>query len=89
MLSTPIAESSLTIEGVRVVVDGGWARAPRFDAASGMDRLQLVRISRASADQRRGRAGAPKELLKDSHKLFEASIDLFSSWAECVNNCLK
>ena len=60
VLATPIAESSLTIEGVRLVVDGGWARAPAFDAASGMDRLQLVRISRAAADQRRGRAGAPQ-----------------------------
>ena len=57
VLATPIAESSLTIEGVRQVVDGGWARAPAFDASSGMDRLQLVRISRAAADQRRGRAG--------------------------------
>lgn len=57
VLSTPIAESSLTIEGVRIVIDGGWARAPHFDAQSGMDRLQLVRISRASSDQRRGRAG--------------------------------
>ncbi len=57
VLATPIAETSLTIEGVRVVVDGGLARAPRFDVGSGMTRLETVRISAASADQRRGRAG--------------------------------
>ncbi len=57
VLATPIAETSLTIEGVRVVVDGGLARAPRFDPNSGMTRLETVRISNASADQRRGRAG--------------------------------
>ena len=57
VLSTPIAESSLTIQGVRCVVDSGFARAPRFDLRTGMDRLQLVRVSLASADQRRGRAG--------------------------------
>ena len=57
VLATPIAETSLTIEGVRVVVDGGLARAPRFDPNSGMTRLETVRISKASADQRRGRAG--------------------------------
>ena len=57
VLSTPIAESSLTIQGVRCVVDSGFARAPHFDLRTGMDRLQLVRVSQASADQRRGRAG--------------------------------
>ncbi|KAK9812634.1 hypothetical protein WJX72_000985 [[Myrmecia] bisecta] len=57
VLSTPIAESSLTIDGVRVVVDSGYARSPRFETRTGMDRLHLVRISKASADQRRGRAG--------------------------------
>jgi ATP-dependent helicase HrpB len=57
VLATPIAETSLTIEGVRVVVDGGLARAPRFDPNSGMTRLETVRISAASADQRQGRAG--------------------------------
>ncbi|MEM1044395.1 MAG: ATP-dependent helicase HrpB [Bacteroidota bacterium] len=57
VLSTPIAETSLTIEGVRVVIDSGLARAPRFDPSSGMTRLETVRISNASADQRRGRAG--------------------------------
>ncbi|MFB6249634.1 MAG: ATP-dependent helicase HrpB [Salinibacter sp.] len=57
VLATDIAETSLTIEGVRVVVDSGLRRAPRFDAASGMTRLETVKISRASADQRTGRAG--------------------------------
>ena len=57
VLATSIAETSLTIEGVRVVVDGGLARRPRFDAGSGMSRLETVRVSRAEADQRRGRAG--------------------------------
>ena len=55
--ATDIAETSLTIEGVRIVVDGGLARKPRFDPGSGMSRLETRRISRASADQRRGRAG--------------------------------
>ncbi|MBB6094499.1 ATP-dependent helicase HrpB [Povalibacter uvarum] len=57
VLATNIAETSLTIEGVRVVVDAGLARRSRFDPATGMSRLEVVRISRASADQRRGRAG--------------------------------
>ncbi|MFO8099266.1 MAG: ATP-dependent helicase HrpB [Salinibacter sp.] len=57
VLATDIAETSLTIEGVRVVVDSGLRRAPRFDAAAGMTRLETVKISQASADQRTGRAG--------------------------------
>lgn len=57
VLATDIAESSLTIEDVRVVVDGGFARVPRFDLALGASRLETVRVSVASADQRRGRAG--------------------------------
>jgi ATP-dependent helicase HrpB len=57
VLSTSIAETSLTIEGVRVVIDSGLARVPRFSPATGMTRLETVRVSRASADQRRGRAG--------------------------------
>ncbi|MEX2611094.1 MAG: ATP-dependent helicase HrpB [Gemmatimonadota bacterium] len=57
VLATAIAETSLTIEGVRVVVDAGLARAPRFDARTGMTRLETLPVSRASADQRRGRAG--------------------------------
>ncbi len=57
VLATPIAETSLTIEGVRVVVDAGLARVPRYSPRTGMTRLETVRVSRASADQRRGRAG--------------------------------
>ncbi len=57
VLATNIAETSLTIEGVHVVVDAGLARVPRFDPGSGMTRLETRRISRASATQRAGRAG--------------------------------
>ena len=57
VLATSIAETSLTIEGVRVVVDSGLMRAPRFEADLGLTRLETIRVSRANADQRRGRAG--------------------------------
>ncbi|MEJ2638439.1 MAG: ATP-dependent helicase HrpB [Desulfosarcinaceae bacterium] len=57
VLATNIAETSLTIEGVQVVVDSGFCRSPRLDPRSGMSRLVTRRISRASARQRRGRAG--------------------------------
>ncbi|WDH34699.1 ATP-dependent helicase HrpB [Pseudomonas chlororaphis] len=57
VLATNIAETSLTIDGVRVVVDAGLARVPRFDPGSGMTRLDTQRVSRASATQRAGRAG--------------------------------
>ena len=57
VLATNIAETSLTIDGVRVVIDAGLARVPRFDPGSGMTRLDTQRISRASATQRAGRAG--------------------------------
>ncbi|TMJ67087.1 MAG: ATP-dependent helicase HrpB, partial [Alphaproteobacteria bacterium] len=57
VLATSIAESSLTIEGVRVVVDCGLARVPRYEPDVGLTRLETVRVSRASAEQRRGRAG--------------------------------
>ena len=57
VLATSIAETSLTIEGVRVVVDSGLARVPRFSPRTGLVRLETVRVSRASAEQRRGRAG--------------------------------
>lgn len=56
IVATDIAESSLTVPGVRVVVDAGLARRPRFDPSTGMSRLHTIRVSRASADQRRGRA---------------------------------
>ncbi|MBA3919635.1 MAG: ATP-dependent helicase HrpB [Gemmatimonas sp.] len=57
VLSTSVAETSLTVEGVRVVVDAGLSRVARYDAAAGLTRLVTTRVSRASADQRRGRAG--------------------------------
>jgi ATP-dependent helicase HrpB len=57
VLSTDLAETSLTVEGVTVVVDGGLNRAPRFDPGSGLTRLETRRASRASAEQRAGRAG--------------------------------
>lgn len=57
VLATSIAETSLTIEGVRIVIDSGWSRVQRFDPNSGLSRLTTVRVSRASADQRAGRAG--------------------------------
>jgi len=57
VLATAIAETSLTIEGVRIVVDSGLARVPRYEPDVGLTRLETVRVSRAAADQRRGRAG--------------------------------
>lgn len=57
VLATAIAETSLTIEGIRVVVDAGLARVPVFDPGSGMTRLHTERVSAAAAEQRRGRAG--------------------------------
>ena len=57
VLATSIAETSLTVPGVRIVVDGGWRRTPRLDPGTGLTRLTTVRISRAAADQRAGRAG--------------------------------
>ncbi|HZD64376.1 MAG TPA: ATP-dependent helicase HrpB, partial [Xanthobacteraceae bacterium] len=57
VLATSIAETSLTIEGVRVVIDCGLARVPRYEPDVGLTRLETVRVSRASAEQRRGRAG--------------------------------
>ena len=57
ILSTSIAETSLTIEGIKVVIDCGLSRFPRFDNRSGMTRLETIRVSKDSADQRAGRAG--------------------------------
>ncbi|TVP77471.1 MAG: ATP-dependent helicase HrpB, partial [Gemmatimonadales bacterium] len=57
VLATSIAETSLTIEGVRIVVDSGLMRVPRFDPGTGLSRLETVRVTRDAADQRRGRAG--------------------------------
>ena len=57
VLATSIAETSLTIEGVRIVVDCGMARVPRYEPDIGLTRLETIRASRAAVDQRRGRAG--------------------------------
>ncbi|WP_420467351.1 ATP-dependent helicase HrpB [Panacagrimonas sp.] len=57
ILATNIAQTSLTVEGVTTVVDGGYVRAARFDLGAGANRLDTLRVSRASADQRAGRAG--------------------------------
>jgi ATP-dependent helicase HrpB len=57
VLATAIAETSLTIEGIRIVIDAGLMRVPRFEPRSGLTRLETVKVSQASADQRRGRAG--------------------------------
>ncbi|HTJ63422.1 MAG TPA: ATP-dependent helicase HrpB [Alphaproteobacteria bacterium] len=57
VLATSIAETSLTIQGVRIVVDSGYRRIPAYEPATGLTTLETVRVSRAGADQRRGRAG--------------------------------
>ncbi len=57
VLATNIAETSLTIEGIRIVIDSGLARVPRFEPSTGLTRLETCNISQASAEQRRGRAG--------------------------------
>jgi ATP-dependent helicase HrpB len=57
VLATAIAETSITIDGVRVVVDSGLSRLPKYEPATGITRLETVRVSKASADQRAGRAG--------------------------------
>jgi ATP-dependent helicase HrpB len=57
VLATSIAETSITIDGVRVVIDSGLSRLPKYEPATGLTRLETVRVSKASADQRAGRAG--------------------------------
>ncbi|EKF20136.1 ATP-dependent helicase HrpB [Nitratireductor pacificus] len=57
VLATAIAETSVTIDGVRVVIDSGLSRLPKYEPSTGLTRLETVRVSRASADQRAGRAG--------------------------------
>ena len=76
VIASAIAETSLTIEGVRVVVDSGWSRVPRYAARTGMTRLETVRVSRASADQRRGRAGrvAPGHCIRCWHEYEDATL---------------
>ncbi|AEV35543.1 RNA helicase, ATP-dependent DEAH box, HrpB type [Pseudovibrio sp. FO-BEG1] len=57
VLTTAIAQTSLTIEGVRIVIDSGLSRVPRYDPQTGLTRLETVKVSRATAEQRKGRAG--------------------------------
>ncbi len=57
VLTTAIAQTSLTIEGVRIVIDAGLSRVPRYDPQTGLTRLETVKVSRATAEQRKGRAG--------------------------------
>jgi ATP-dependent helicase HrpB len=57
VLATSIAETSLTIEGIKIVVDSGYSRVPRFDTRSGLTRLETIRVTKDAADQRAGRAG--------------------------------
>ena len=73
VLATSIAESSLTIQDIRVVVDAGWMRVPRFSVRNGMSRLETLRVTRDRADQRRGRAGrlGPGAC----YRLWDATID--------------
>ena len=70
VLATSIAETSLTIDGVTVVIDSGMARSARFDPVSGMSRLTTSRVSRAAADQRQGRAGRTRA--GECHRLWTA-----------------
>ncbi|MEI8146077.1 MAG: ATP-dependent helicase HrpB, partial [Alphaproteobacteria bacterium] len=81
VLATSIAETSLTIEGVRIVVDSGLARVPRFEPDLGLTRLETVRLSRAAADQRRGRAGRTEP--GTCYRLWEAAQEgAFPAYAE-------
>ena len=74
VLATSIAETSITIEGVRVVIDCGLSRVPRYEPEAGVTRLETVRVSRASADQRRGRAGRTDPGV--CYRLWDAPQDL-------------
>lgn len=80
VLATAIAETSITIDGVRVVIDSGLARLPKYEPATGLTRLETVRTSRASADQRAGRAGRtePGIAIRLWHQGQTASLPAFS-----------
>ncbi len=80
ILATPVAETSITIPGIRIVVDSGLARMPFFSPASGMDQLRTVRISKASAEQRRGRAGrtAPGVCIRLWHEYEQIAMPDFA-----------
>ncbi|MFY0598714.1 MAG: ATP-dependent helicase HrpB [Cyclobacteriaceae bacterium] len=77
VLATSIAETSLTIEGIKVVVDTGYGRTSRFDPKSGLSRLETVQISKDSADQRAGRAGrlSPGACYRMWSKATQARLD--------------
>ncbi|WP_158873226.1 ATP-dependent helicase HrpB [Antarcticirhabdus aurantiaca] len=79
VLATSIAETSLTIDGVTVVVDGGYRRKPVFEPATGLSRLETARVSRAAADQRAGRAGrtAPGTAIRLWREEQTAALDAF------------
>lgn len=88
IIATPIAESSITIDGVTAVVDSGLARAPCYDAATGISRLLTQRISQDSAEQRRGRAGRtqPGESWLAWHMTFSVIEYRISTEAVCHSN---
>ncbi len=90
VLATSIAETSLTIEGVRVVIDCGLARVPRYEPDRGLTRLETVRISRAAADQRRGRAGRtePGVCYRLWHEAANGALEAFSA-PEILNSDLS
>eukprot|EP00877_Chromochloris_zofingiensis_P012032 jgi/Chrzof1/7082/Cz02g10060.t1 len=77
ILSTPIAESSITLDGVTIVVDSGYRRSPAYDVNTGINRLRTVFISAASAEQRRGRAGRTGPGV--CYRLWDADDDLEES----------
>ncbi|GGA80406.1 DEAD/DEAH box helicase [Brucella endophytica] len=80
VLATSIAETSITIDGVRVVIDSGLARLPKYEPATGLTRLETVRASRAAVDQRAGRAGrtAPGVAIRLWHSGQTAALPPFS-----------
>jgi ATP-dependent helicase HrpB len=80
VLATSVAETSITIDGVTIVIDSGLQRLPKFEPASGLTRLETVRVSKASADQRAGRAGrtAPGTAIRVWRKEQTASLPDFT-----------
>ena len=80
VLATSVAETSITIDGVTIVIDSGLQRLPKFEPASGLTRLETVRVSKASADQRAGRAGrtAPGIAIRLWRKEQNASLPDFT-----------
>ena len=81
VLATSIAETSLTIDGVRIVVDAGFRRIPAYEPATGLSTLETRRVSRAAADQRRGRAGrtSPGVCIRLWHEGQTSALDAFDT----------